>query len=103
MFSALARTSTLAAAKRAPSSGIALRTLGVRGLSDAAEGSSQQHKPLIEIFGTAARYANATYVAASKAGSLATVEAELSGLSKAASESPALRCTDTAVSSKPLS
>jgi len=89
MFSALARTSTLAAAKRAPSSGIALRTLGARGLSDAAEGSSQQHKPLIEIFGMSARYANATYVAASKAGSLAVVEGELAGLSKAASESPA--------------
>jgi len=50
--------------------------------------SASQHQPPISVYGTAARYANATYVAASKAGSLDTVEAELNGLSKAASESP---------------
>jgi len=47
------------------------------------------HQPPISVFGTAARYANATYVAASKAGNLDTVESELNGLSKAAVESPA--------------
>lgn len=69
MFSSLARTT----AKRA------VRSLA----TDAA------HKPPITVHGTAARYANATYVAASKAGSLEAVEAELNGLSKAASDSPA--------------
>ncbi len=57
---------------------------GLRRFADDAS-----HKPLISVHGTAARYANATYVAASKAGALETVEAELNGLSKAASESPA--------------
>jgi F-type H+-transporting ATPase subunit O len=72
MFSALARTSTRAAKQ------------GVRALSDSAS-----HQPPISIFGTAARYANATYIAASKAGSLEKVESELAGLSKAAADSPA--------------
>ncbi len=57
---------------------------GLRALSDAAA-----HKPPITVHGIAARYANATYVAASKAGVLDEVESELNGLSKAASESPA--------------
>ena len=47
------------------------------------------HQPPISVFGTAARYANATYVAASKAGALSNVEAELNGLAKAAHESKA--------------
>ena len=55
----------------------------------ATDASAAQHQPKIAIYGTAARYANATYVAASKAGTLETVEGELAGLSKAASESPA--------------
>lgn len=72
MFSNLARKST-AVAKQA------VRSLA----TDAA------HQPPISVFGTAARYANATYIAASKEGSLAQVESELNGLSKAAAESPA--------------
>lgn len=55
----------------------------VRQLSDAS------HNPPISVHGTVARYANATYMAASKQGALDNVEAELNGLSKAASESPA--------------
>jgi len=75
MFSKqLART----VAKRANNTGLR------RFAADAAS-----HKPLITVHGTAARYANATYVAASKAGALDKVEAELNGLSKAAAESPA--------------
>ena len=58
-------------------------TGAVRRMSDAA------HKPPISVHGTAARYANATYVAASKAGMLDKVESELNGLTKAAAESPA--------------
>ena len=58
-------------------------TGAVRRMSDAA------HKPPIAVHGTAARYANATYVAASKAGMLDKVESELNGLTKAAAESPA--------------
>jgi len=73
MFSSLARN-TARAAKQAASRGLA---------TDAA------HQPPISVYGTAARYANATYVAASKAGCLETVEGELAGLSKAAEESPA--------------
>ena len=72
MFSNLARKST------------AVANQAVRRLATDAS-----HQPPISVFGTAARYANATYVAASKAGSLAQVEAELNGLSKAAAESPA--------------
>lgn len=69
MFSTLARTT----AKKA------LRTMA----TDAA------HAPPISVYGIPARYANATYVAASKAGCLDKVEGELAGLSKAAAESPA--------------
>jgi len=72
MFSTLARKSTVAAKK-------AVRSMA----------TDPAHQPPISVFGTAARYANATYVAASKAGNLDTVESELNGLSKAAVESPA--------------
>jgi len=72
MFSALARKTTPAALR------------SVRGLATEAS-----HKPPISVFGTAARYANATYMAASKQGSLDVVESELKGLAKAATESPA--------------
>ena len=52
----------------------------VRSLSDAAS-----HKPVVDLHGLSARYANATYVAASKAGMLDQVEAELGEL-------PVLNC-----------
>jgi F-type H+-transporting ATPase subunit O len=70
MFSSLARNSSQAVRK-------AVRTMAT------------DHKPKIQIYGTAARYANATYVAASNSGCLDKVEGELAGLSKAAEESPA--------------
>jgi len=78
MFSALARKSV-----SKPSQ--VLRSTAIRAMSD----NAADHKPPISVYGTAARYANATYSAASKVGSLDKVESELNGLSKAASESPA--------------
>jgi len=71
MFSSLARNSSRAVKKAV------VRTM------------STEHQPKIQIYGMAARYANATYVAASKSGCLEKVEGELAGLSKAAEESPA--------------
>lgn len=47
------------------------------------------HRPVISLHGLAARYANATYVAASKVNILDKVEGELSSLWTACSESPA--------------
>ena len=55
-------------------------TTAIRAFSEAS------HKPLINLHGLQARYANATYVAASKAGKLDQVEAELLGLAKAATD-----------------
>ena len=69
MFSTLARTS---------------KSSGVRFLATAAA-----HKPPLEIYGLAARYANATYTAASQKGELDQVESDLKALAKAAKESPA--------------
>ncbi|KAL3934872.1 MAG: hypothetical protein SGBAC_009498 [Bacillariaceae sp.] len=63
---------------------MAIRRVSVR--SFAAEA---KHRPVIQIYGIPARYANATYVAASKAGVLDKVESELAGLAKSATESPA--------------
>lgn len=57
-----------------------------RGLSTAAE-----HKPLVDFHGLQARYANATYVAASKAGALDTVEAELVSIKDTAAKSEAFK------------
>eukprot|EP00584_Thalassiosira_punctigera_P004355 CAMPEP_0172533100 /NCGR_PEP_ID=MMETSP1067-20121228/5908_1 /TAXON_ID=265564 ORGANISM="Thalassiosira punctigera, Strain Tpunct2005C2" /NCGR_SAMPLE_ID=MMETSP1067 /ASSEMBLY_ACC=CAM_ASM_000444 /LENGTH=208 /DNA_ID=CAMNT_0013317689 /DNA_START=56 /DNA_END=682 /DNA_ORIENTATION=+ len=45
------------------------------------------HRPPLDIYGLNARYANATYVAASKAGSLEKVEAELLAIKKSAETS----------------
>jgi len=82
MFSALARTTTgskTVAAKLARRS----TTVAVRAFS------SEDHQPPVNVYGTAARYANATYIAASKAGVLSQVESELNGLANAAADSPA--------------
>ena len=69
MFSTLARTSQCS---------------GVRFLATAAA-----HKPPLEIYGLTARYANATYTAASQKGELDQVEFDLKALTRAAKESPA--------------
>ena len=47
------------------------------------------HKPPIDLHGLHARYANATYTAASKASILDKVESELNGIKLTASKSPA--------------
>eukprot|EP00537_Pseudo-nitzschia_pungens_P001995 CAMPEP_0172356288 /NCGR_PEP_ID=MMETSP1060-20121228/662_1 /TAXON_ID=37318 /ORGANISM="Pseudo-nitzschia pungens, Strain cf. cingulata" /LENGTH=219 /DNA_ID=CAMNT_0013076313 /DNA_START=73 /DNA_END=732 /DNA_ORIENTATION=- len=82
MFSALARKSTSKSAAALTST--VRRTVGVRAFA-----TDEAHEPPISVYGTAARYANATYIAASKVGSLPKVESELNGLAQAASESPA--------------
>eukprot|EP00526_Cylindrotheca_closterium_P023942 CAMPEP_0113626406 /NCGR_PEP_ID=MMETSP0017_2-20120614/13655_1 /TAXON_ID=2856 /ORGANISM="Cylindrotheca closterium" /LENGTH=200 /DNA_ID=CAMNT_0000536583 /DNA_START=81 /DNA_END=683 /DNA_ORIENTATION=+ /assembly_acc=CAM_ASM_000147 len=64
---------------------MALRRVAVRNFASA----DASHKPVIQIYGIHARYANATYIAASKAGLLDKVEGELAGLAKSADESPA--------------
>lgn len=72
MFSAFSRSSSST-----------VRRVAVRSFSDAA------HRPVIDLHGIHARYANATYTAASKAGILEKVEGELAALAKTASTSPA--------------
>ena len=52
------------------------------GTSDAA-----QHRPVIQLNGLAAKYANATYVVASQAGQLDKIETELQSLGKSAAAS----------------
>jgi F-type H+-transporting ATPase subunit O len=49
------------------------------------------HQPLLDLHGLHARYANATYVAASKAGTLDKVEEELLALKQTAASSPPFR------------
>mmetsp|Transcript_31536 Transcript_31536/g.52066 ORF Transcript_31536/g.52066 Transcript_31536/m.52066 type:complete len:209 (+) Transcript_31536:104-730(+) len=54
------------------------QSLAIRSFSDAS------HRPLVDLHGLHARYANATYVAASKAGTLDAVESELLALQQTA-------------------
>lgn len=61
-----------------------LRKAAARSLSSAAE----SHRPVLQLHGLHARYANATYVAASKAGQLDQIESELMGLYEASKKSP---------------
>lgn len=49
------------------------------------------HRPPIDMHGIHARYANATYIAASKAGVLEAVESELNGIKLTAANSPAFQ------------
>jgi F-type H+-transporting ATPase subunit O len=75
MFSSLARRVVVVTKKNAT-------TVICRGLA-----TDVQHQPVITIHGLHARYANATYVAASKAGQLDKVESELLSLYQAAQTS----------------
>jgi F-type H+-transporting ATPase subunit O len=52
--------------------------------------SDASHRPVIQLNGIHARYANAAYVAASKSGKLDLVEKELNGLAAAAASSKAV-------------
>jgi len=85
MFSAIARKSVIS------SSAVVVRTTGVRAFAAAAAASNADlaHKPPVAVYGVIARYANATFSAASKKGVLEQVESELNGLAKAATESKA--------------
>jgi len=77
MFSALSRSQRVVVPRGT--------TMAIRAMSDAA------HRPVIDIHGIHARYANATYIAASKAGSLDTVEQELNAIAKSAATSPTFK------------
>eukprot|EP00527_Entomoneis_sp_CCMP2396_P009717 CAMPEP_0198136488 /NCGR_PEP_ID=MMETSP1443-20131203/128_1 /TAXON_ID=186043 /ORGANISM="Entomoneis sp., Strain CCMP2396" /LENGTH=215 /DNA_ID=CAMNT_0043797713 /DNA_START=69 /DNA_END=716 /DNA_ORIENTATION=+ len=79
MFSVTVRSATKHLS-RANTPGVAARAFST---SDASS-----HRPVIMVHGIHARYANATYVAASKAGTLDKVETELNSL-KAAQETSA--------------
>jgi F-type H+-transporting ATPase subunit O len=65
-----------------------LSRLAVRTLSTEAS-TAASHKPALQLHGIPARYANAIYVAASKAGKLDVVEAELSSLNATVAKSKA--------------
>mmetsp|Transcript_50591 Transcript_50591/g.122083 ORF Transcript_50591/g.122083 Transcript_50591/m.122083 type:complete len:223 (+) Transcript_50591:243-911(+) len=85
MLSSVFRSTARAAVSRSSSNSVAAAsTISVRGLATEAE-----HRPVVSMHGIPARYANATYVSASKAGMLDKVEGELAGLAKAVTESPA--------------
>ncbi len=62
---------------------VAIRRIAIRSFSDAS------HRPVIDVHGIHARYANATYMAASKVGILDQVESELEQIAKTASTSSA--------------
>lgn len=64
----------------------AARLITIRSFADAA--ATAAHRPVIHLNGLPARYANATYVAASKAGALDQIEKELNGLAASATSSP---------------
>jgi len=49
------------------------------------------HRPPLDLHGTNARYANATYIAASKKGILETVEKELMAISQTLDKNPSFR------------
>jgi len=61
------------------------------GRAFSAVASAEQHKPVIDLHGLHARYANATYVAASKAGALDLVESELVAVKETAEKNEAFR------------
>jgi F-type H+-transporting ATPase subunit O len=64
-----------------------LRT-GLQRLSARSFSTAVEHRPVLTLHGLHARYANATYIAASKAGLLDRVESELNGLAAATKTSP---------------
>jgi F-type H+-transporting ATPase subunit O len=78
MLSALSRSGVRAAAA----------TATARSLSTEAA-TAASHRPVVHMHGLHARYANATYVAASKAGQLDKVESELNGLYQSSQSSAA--------------
>jgi len=90
MFSTVARKSVVASkASTAAIAATARLTGGVRSFAGTATVAAESHEPQVSLHGIDARYANATYRAASKKGLLDRVESELNGLAKAADESKA--------------
>jgi len=78
-------TSTAALLARA-----ATRTATRRAYAASASAASDaQHRPPLQLHGLHARYANAVYTSASKAGQLDKVESELLAIAQTASSSPA--------------
>ncbi len=65
-----------------------LRTSAIRRTLTRTMATGGAHKPPIDLHGIHARYANATYVAASKGSILDTVENELNGIKLTAANSP---------------
>ena len=53
--------------------------------------STESHRPVIDLYGLHARYANAAYVAASKSSTLDVVESELLAIQETAAKSPAFK------------
>lgn len=74
------RTATVAAVRST--------TMTVRLLASVSTLADAEHRPVVHLNGIPARYANATYVAASKAGMLEEIEAEIAALASAATSSP---------------
>jgi len=88
MFSALARKSASTSAVLRNTT-VVVRSTAVRTFASSEADEKLKHAPPVSVYGTVARYANATYSAASKQGLLNQVESELNGLAKAAEESQA--------------
>jgi F-type H+-transporting ATPase subunit O len=72
-----------------------IRSLATKGKAApkaaAAKGDDAAHQPLVKLFGIHARYANATYTAASKQGALEKVEAELAAVAATADSNAAFK------------
>lgn len=69
-----------------------LRNASRRALTQARSMATEtSHKPPLDLHGLHARYANATYIAASKGNMLETVENELNGIKLTATNSEAFR------------
>jgi F-type H+-transporting ATPase subunit O len=69
---------------------IATRSLAAADKS-ASTGAAAAHRPPLDLHGMNARYANATYIAASKKGILDTVEGELVAISQTLEKNSSLR------------
>jgi F-type H+-transporting ATPase subunit O len=85
----LARSTPLFA--RAAPSARTFAKKAAKAAAPAAASSDAAHQPLIKLYGIHARYANATYTAASKGGSLDKVETELLAISETAASNAAFK------------
>jgi F-type H+-transporting ATPase subunit O len=91
MLSQTARRFTAVAGRRALARGFAKKAKGGKkggAKKGGAVGTVDNHIPPISLFGLHARYANALFASASKAGSLSAVEAELNTIKACAAKDP---------------